>query len=625
MTDLKTILSWFQTGDFPTEEEFQQTFSSFRHKETKIPIAEVDNLESSLNNKANIGDIPDNVALVDEGQPANVFNKEQVIAMAMMLSDYVKDGKIRADKIESLGLTDLIEADEKTLSEFVSRSNNYNFQQNDFIAIPVNGNFSLFMFKGGDKKIKENYLPTGLTNITTSMVEGLQDALNKKLEKPIVDGNYFVNMSGNPTYKAINPGENHLLFWDGSNFKNSSIFRENGGLKFGIGTNTPNEQLHLTDRARMKGLVLEDNSEALPQQVTYNNKKFYGTDITGLKRRLMFSDYDDFLLLVNSLTDAQKNAWKTAMNGGWTTNTMSVAIVSPLVVDKSSNVNTWISLKGANLNLNPAAFKIEIMDEAGTAVIAELPNSNIQIYQNGLDLSFYFNFSTLPKDNYRLRIWNGVAYYMTNSNLAIRVIDNVVAIDTSMITWEVHGVPENINSFTTGSGSFAKIRDEVDSTTNITTPVINIKSSPLHDVGDNFYLELDLNSTHGTAIGNTLNSLVPARVGLTYSNFNINLDVFNTTAFLAYRPYSGKTFANINNTNSFVALNQNDVNPSTFSTKLIFIKNGNILYTIWSFNNTVYQLDIDNSRTFSLIAQLPSWQFGLSNTLDMVISKAYKF
>ncbi|MGO8609521.1 hypothetical protein ACC848_41905, partial [Rhizobium johnstonii] len=84
----------------------------------------------------------------------------------------------------------------------------------------------------------------------------------------------------------------------------------------------------------------------------------------------------------------------------------------------------------------------------------ELPNSNIQIYQNGLDLSFYFNFSTLPKDNYRLRIWNGVAYYMTNSNLAIRVIDNVVAIDTSMITWEVHGVPENINSFTTGSGSF---------------------------------------------------------------------------------------------------------------------------------------------------------------------------
>lgn len=48
MTDLETILSWFQTGDMPTEEEFEETFSSFRHKNTKIPIAEVDGLESFL-------------------------------------------------------------------------------------------------------------------------------------------------------------------------------------------------------------------------------------------------------------------------------------------------------------------------------------------------------------------------------------------------------------------------------------------------------------------------------------------------------------------------------------------------------------------------------------------------
>jgi hypothetical protein len=48
MTDLETILSWFQTGDIPTEQEFQETFSSFRHKDTKIPISEVDGLKSSL-------------------------------------------------------------------------------------------------------------------------------------------------------------------------------------------------------------------------------------------------------------------------------------------------------------------------------------------------------------------------------------------------------------------------------------------------------------------------------------------------------------------------------------------------------------------------------------------------
>ncbi|AZA74952.1 hypothetical protein [Chryseobacterium indoltheticum] len=59
MTDLETILSWFQTGDMPTQKEFQQTFSSFRHTNTKIPITEVDGLEASLNNKVNVGDIID--------------------------------------------------------------------------------------------------------------------------------------------------------------------------------------------------------------------------------------------------------------------------------------------------------------------------------------------------------------------------------------------------------------------------------------------------------------------------------------------------------------------------------------------------------------------------------------
>lgn len=48
MTDLETILSWFRTGDMPTQEEFQETFSSFRHNYTKIPITEVDGLQPSL-------------------------------------------------------------------------------------------------------------------------------------------------------------------------------------------------------------------------------------------------------------------------------------------------------------------------------------------------------------------------------------------------------------------------------------------------------------------------------------------------------------------------------------------------------------------------------------------------
>lgn len=169
MANLETILSWFQTGDNPTEEEFRQTFSSFRHNETKIPIKDVDGLESSLNNKLNV-------------------------------NDYVKDGKIRADKIEALCLTDLIESYESNISEFAANSNKYEFQQNDFIAVPDNkGNFSLYVFKGGEKNDKNNYLPTGISNVTIGMVEGLQNELDEKIDSPVTDGKFYIKKSSGVT------------------------------------------------------------------------------------------------------------------------------------------------------------------------------------------------------------------------------------------------------------------------------------------------------------------------------------------------------------------------------------------------------------------------------------------
>ena len=49
MTPLNVIFSWFETGDFPTQEQFQQTFSSFRHKADLIPYAQVDGLDAKFN------------------------------------------------------------------------------------------------------------------------------------------------------------------------------------------------------------------------------------------------------------------------------------------------------------------------------------------------------------------------------------------------------------------------------------------------------------------------------------------------------------------------------------------------------------------------------------------------
>lgn len=49
---LKTILSWFQAGDFPTEQQFAESWKSFYHKEENIPVDKVENLNVELQKKA---------------------------------------------------------------------------------------------------------------------------------------------------------------------------------------------------------------------------------------------------------------------------------------------------------------------------------------------------------------------------------------------------------------------------------------------------------------------------------------------------------------------------------------------------------------------------------------------
>jgi len=48
---LSTIFSWFEAGDMPTEYEFKQTFSSFRHVDGKISRDEIAGLEEAFHEK----------------------------------------------------------------------------------------------------------------------------------------------------------------------------------------------------------------------------------------------------------------------------------------------------------------------------------------------------------------------------------------------------------------------------------------------------------------------------------------------------------------------------------------------------------------------------------------------
>lgn len=47
-TPLHTIFSWFEEGDMPTEYQFKQTFSSFRHLDDKIRMSDVTGLNEAV-------------------------------------------------------------------------------------------------------------------------------------------------------------------------------------------------------------------------------------------------------------------------------------------------------------------------------------------------------------------------------------------------------------------------------------------------------------------------------------------------------------------------------------------------------------------------------------------------
>lgn len=148
----------------------------------------------------------------------------------------------------------------------------------------------------------------------------------------------------------------------------------------------------------------------------------------------------------NFLNDSEKTAWKTAMNGGWTTKTMSVIMINPSVIDKSDKA-TYVTVYGANLNLNPNNFKIQILSSNSNGstktVIADIPNANV-ILSSSSDLTFWFNFKNIPAGTYKLSINNGVAEIITD--VTFDIVAQLTPVNFSDNVWEVKTFNGNNNN-----------------------------------------------------------------------------------------------------------------------------------------------------------------------------------
>nr|WP_315175561.1 hypothetical protein [uncultured Flavobacterium sp.] len=72
---LNTIKDWFKTGLKPSQTQFWDTWDSFRHKNDKVPVAEVDGLDEIIDSKADKM-ILDN-HLTDDAAHADLFNDKE--------------------------------------------------------------------------------------------------------------------------------------------------------------------------------------------------------------------------------------------------------------------------------------------------------------------------------------------------------------------------------------------------------------------------------------------------------------------------------------------------------------------------------------------------------------------
>ncbi|TZF99211.1 hypothetical protein FW781_04605 (plasmid) [Chryseobacterium panacisoli] len=158
-TPLHTIFSWFETGDFPTETQFKDTFLSFYHKDDLIPMEGIEGFEEifqlfasaeafqahlkdpnahseylALLNAGNLTSAHvnswksklgiSNVATIDgSDQLGNAYTKIQVDSFVDALKDADKDLALKIENIRNILLSNDLSLDElQEIVDFIKKN-----------------------------------------------------------------------------------------------------------------------------------------------------------------------------------------------------------------------------------------------------------------------------------------------------------------------------------------------------------------------------------------------------------------------------------------------------------------------------------------------------------------------
>ena len=279
ITDKNTIYSWFQTDDFPTEAQFRATWDSFFHKSESIPMSQITGLNQLFQQTATV---------------AQLNNKANVDGSNIDVSAYQ----------EKLNITNLIAtAKEEVKTELLNGAPE---------AFDTLKEISDWI---SDDETAEAAILQAIQNEATARTE----ADNLKLNKPTTTSNttsypYVVGEDGNGNSARLPAGDL------GKNFFNSDLSNttaRNHTMNAGVTVNT------LGNPHTLSGLPNKNADITNFRKVRVQNTS--GLDAV-VDSKSMLLDMPSYL------TEQERTNWKTAMNGGWTTKTMSVALIFLFII-----------------------------------------------------------------------------------------------------------------------------------------------------------------------------------------------------------------------------------------------------------------------------------------------------
>ncbi|KMQ69953.1 hypothetical protein ACM39_02630 [Chryseobacterium sp. FH2] len=377
MSTDKTILkSWFVTAAKPTQDQFWAWMDSYYHKNELLSMNSIYGLENILANKAEASALQ--YLAVKDG--SNIENPEQwKDKLDITLLDSNK-----ANKDATELSPENVEAWRGTLGVGNLPENIATNDGEDDDGNPISG--------------------------TSYTKEQSDEKYYKKVDAQYFNSNYVLLADGTP--KAAGDL--------GKNVANSSLTSIAGaGLTLGADwtMNTSGQKYSVT------GLNDVSNDSAFNTILAQNPVGRVGKT----------NGKQPFLNLPSILSDGEKTAWKTAMNGGWTTNTMSVANVFPNII-KSVNYGIFITINGANLNINPSTAAVSLVDNVSGAETI-IPNSQITYGDPNL-ISIWFKPNTFADGEYTIKIFNGVATVQTSGINNIIITNNANSVDTSTLAWD---------------------------------------------------------------------------------------------------------------------------------------------------------------------------------------------